>query len=76
MINSNSTLTKLLVRHTKVKKFLNSTGRWTRKAEAALNFPHLFNAIHTCLLCRVREVELVLRFKGDKADRRFRVEIA
>ena len=61
--------TKLLVRHAKSRKFLKATGRWTRKAEAAFNFPNPINAVHTCLGKGIKEVELVLRFEGDVEDR-------
>ncbi|HEU5123760.1 MAG TPA: hypothetical protein VFW05_06820 [Verrucomicrobiae bacterium] len=61
--------TKLLVRNARSQKFLKSTGRWTRQVEAACNFPNMVNAIHTCLACGLREVELILRFEGDTDDR-------
>ena len=61
---------KLLVRHARSAKFLKSTGHWTRRSEAAFNFPNVVNAIHTCLASGIKEVELVLRFEGDTDDRR------
>ncbi len=61
--------TKLLVRNTRSRKFLKSTGRWTKKAEAACNFPNMVNAIHTCMAHGVNEVELILRFEGEATDR-------
>jgi hypothetical protein len=61
--------TKLLVRNARSQKFLKSTGRWTRQVEAACNFPNTVNAIHTCLAYGLQEVELILRFEGDKDDR-------
>ena len=60
---------KLVVRHVKSHKFLRATGRWTRRAEAAFNFPNLLNAIHACLARGLEEVELVLRYEGDTKDR-------
>jgi hypothetical protein len=62
--------TKLLVRHARSEKFLKSTGHWTRRSEAAFNFPNVINAIHTCLGSGIKEVELILRFEGDTNDRR------
>jgi hypothetical protein len=76
MINRKSAPTKVLVRHAKLNKFLSSTGGWTRKAEAAVNFPNLINAVHTCLLRSLHEVELILRFEGDQTDSCFRIDIA
>ena len=67
---------KLLVRDTKSRKFLRSTGRWTKKAEAAFQFPNLINAIHACLGKGLREVELILRFDGDAHDRCIRLQCA
>ncbi|HHY83916.1 MAG TPA: hypothetical protein GYA07_00060 [Verrucomicrobia bacterium] len=64
---------KLLVRRAGSKKFLRSTGRWTRNAKAACNFPNVLNAIHACLARELDEVELVLRFDGDSKDRCLRV---
>jgi hypothetical protein len=67
---------KLLVRHVGSNKFLKSTGRWTKKAEAAFNFPNLLNAIHFCLAKGLRDVELILRFEGDADDRRYPLHAA
>lgn len=63
--------TKLLVRHARAQKFLKSTGRWTRRTEAACNFPNMVNAIHTCLASGIQDVQVVLRFEGDTMDRCF-----
>jgi hypothetical protein len=68
--------TKLLVCDAQTQKFLMSTGRWTRRAEAARNFPNLVNAINTCMAFGVKEVELVLRFEGDTNDRHLPVTCA
>lgn len=65
----NESPVKLLVRHGKSRKFLRSTGRWTKRAETALNFPNPLNAIHACLAKELIGVELILRFKGDVEDR-------
>ena len=65
----NGSPVKLLVRNARSQKFLRATGRWTRRAEAALNFPNVVSAIHACLARGLGEVELVLRFEGDAEDR-------
>jgi hypothetical protein len=54
--------TKVLVRRVSRDKFLSPAGRWVKKAEAALNFPNLLNAINTCLGRRLKDVELILHF--------------
>jgi hypothetical protein len=64
---------KLVVRHVRSRKFLRSTGRWTKKIEAAFHFPNLINAIHTCLARGLKDVELILRYEGDSRDRCFRL---
>jgi hypothetical protein len=61
--------TKLLVRHVSRNKFLSPAGRWVKKAEAALNFPNLLNAINTCLGRGLKDVELILQFEGRRPDR-------
>jgi hypothetical protein len=71
-----SSPTKLLVRHAALKKFLSSTGKWTRRAETACNFPNLVNALHTCLQRGVIDAELIVRFKGEHRDRRLKVHVA
>jgi hypothetical protein len=63
-----SPIRKLLVRKAGSDKFLRPTGRWTKKAEAAFNFPTLVDAIHTCLARGLKEVEFILRFEGDSED--------
>ena len=63
-------LIKLRVRRIGSKKFLKSTGRWTRKPEQALDFPNLLNAVHTCMAKGWHDVELILRYDGDIRDRR------
>jgi hypothetical protein len=60
---------KLMVRHPVSKKFLRPSGRWTAKPDAALNFPNPVNAIHACIARGFNQVELILRFDGDKTDR-------
>jgi hypothetical protein len=59
---------KLLIRNSKSRKFLKSTGRWTKKVDAAFNFPNPLNAIHTCLEKEMKGVELILRFEGDAVE--------
>ncbi len=55
---------KRLVRHARSRKFFKAKGRWTKKAERALDFPNLVSLIHACLLHGLKDVELVLCF-GD-----------
>jgi hypothetical protein len=64
-------LIKLLVRRAGQNKFLSATGRWTRKAEAAFNFPNLLNAIHMCMAKGMRDAEIIVRYDGDQDDRRY-----
>jgi len=66
-----SPIKKLLVRKVGSNKFLKATGRWTKKAEAALNFPTLVDAIHTCVARGLKEVEFILRLEGDSEDQCF-----
>jgi hypothetical protein len=61
---------KLLVRHVALNKFLSPAGHWVKRAEAACNFPNLLNAINTCLGRGFRDVEVILRFDGDRPDQR------
>ncbi len=63
-------LIKLRVRRIGSRKFLRSTGRWTRRADKACDFPNLLNAVHTCMAKGWRDVELVVRYDGDNRDRR------
>jgi len=71
-----SPLKKLLVRKVGSNKFLRATGRWTKKAEAACNFPTLVDAIHTCLSQGLKQVEFILRFEGDAEDQCFPLDLA
>jgi hypothetical protein len=64
-------LIKLIVRRAGSNKFLRATGRWTKKAEAAFNFPNLVSAIHTCMAKNLRQAELILRYDSDRSDRRY-----
>jgi hypothetical protein len=64
----NSPLKKLLVREIGGNKFLRATGRWTKKAEEAFNFPTIVDAVHICLVNGLRNVEFILRFEGDSRD--------
>ncbi|HXT11702.1 MAG TPA: hypothetical protein VN873_09070 [Candidatus Angelobacter sp.] len=59
---------KRLVRNARTGKFFRGNGRWTKRADRALNFPHLMRVVHTCLLLGLRDVELVLCF-GDRTKR-------
>jgi hypothetical protein len=67
---------KLLVKKAGSNKFLKATGRWTKRAEQALNFPHLFQVVHTCLAKGLRDVELVLRYDGDSEDQHYPLNCA
>ena len=71
-----SPIKKLVVRKAGTNQFLRATGRWTRKAEAALNFPTLVDAIHTCLSKGLKQVEFILRFEGDSEDQCFALDLA
>ncbi|HXT10354.1 MAG TPA: hypothetical protein VN873_02240 [Candidatus Angelobacter sp.] len=66
----------MLVRKIGSNTFLRATGRWTKKAEAAFNFPTLVDAIHTCLARGIKHVEFVLRFEGDTQDQCFQLDLA
>jgi len=59
---------KRLLRHGSTGKFFRGDGRWTKRADRALNFPHLMHVVHTCLLHGLRDVELVLHFDGQKRE--------
>jgi hypothetical protein len=61
---------RLLVRHVSLNKFLSPAGRWVKRTEAAFNFPNLLNAINTCLGRELKNVELILRFEGERPDQR------
>ncbi len=56
---------KRLLRHPRTGKFFRGNGRWTKRVDRALDFPHVMHVVHTSLLCGLRDVELVLHF-GDK----------
>lgn len=60
---------KLVVKKVGKLKFLRATGGWSKKAERAFHFPSLLNAIHTCLAGGLKQVELIIRFEGDRTDR-------
>jgi len=71
-----SPIRKLLVRKTGCARFLRATGRWTKRAEAAFNFPSLVDAIHTCLAKGLKDVEFIMRFEGDSKDRCYPLNLA
>ena len=73
---SKDLLVKLIVRHMRSNKFLRTTGRWTKKAEAASNFPNVLNAIHACLGKGLKDVELILRYQGEAQDRRYPLNLS
>ena len=64
-----SPLKRLLVRKAGTNKFLSGKGRWTKREDAAFNFPTLVDAIHNCLSRGLREVEFILRFENSSEDR-------
>jgi hypothetical protein len=59
----------MLVRKPGAPKFLKTSGEWTRRTEAACNFPNVLNLVHTCLARGLGEVELVVHFQGDLGAR-------
>jgi hypothetical protein len=65
---------QFLVRHVALNKFLTPAGRWVRRAEKACNFPNLLNAINTCLGRGLKNVELIMRFEGNKPDHCIRLD--
>jgi hypothetical protein len=71
-----SPLKKLLVRKVGSNKFLRATGRWTKRAEEAFNFPTMVDAVHTCLGRGLKDVEFILRFEGDSRDQCIPMDLA
>lgn len=65
----------MLVRNVKSGKFLNASGRWTKRVETAWNFPNPLNAIYMCLAKNVKEPELILRYENDVMDRCVRLNV-
>ncbi|HXS68814.1 MAG TPA: hypothetical protein VN761_08215 [Candidatus Polarisedimenticolia bacterium] len=59
---------KRLLRCARTGKFFRADGRWTKRVDRALNFPHLMHAVHTCLLHGLKDMELVLQFEGRTRD--------
>ena len=53
-----------LLRSARTGKFFRGDGRWTKRVDRALDFPHMMNVVHTCLLHGLKDVELVLQFEG------------
>ncbi len=62
------------MRHVSLNKFLSPAGRWVKKAEEALRFPNILNAVNTCLGRGFRNVELIVRFDGNTPDRRLSMD--
>lgn len=75
-VMNRSPIKKLLVRKVGSNQFLNAAGRWTKKADAALNFSSLVDAIHTCLGRGLKKAEFILRFEGDSEDQCFAFDLA
>jgi hypothetical protein len=73
---TDSPLKKLLVRNVVSKKFLKCSGRWTKREDAAFNFPTLVDAIHTCLTRGLKEVEFIVRFERDIEDHCYCLSLA
>ena len=61
---------KRLLRDGHTGKFFRGNGRWTKRADRALNFPHLMHVVHTCLLHGLKDAELVLHFDGQTREKR------
>lgn len=59
---------KRLLRHGRTGKFFRGNGRWTKRVDRALNFPHLMHVVHTCLLHGFNDVELVLQYEGQARE--------
>lgn len=57
---------KRLLRSARTGKFFMGDGRWTKRVDRALDFPHLMHVVHTCLLHGLKDVELVLQFDGQR----------
>lgn len=53
---------KRLLRNARTGKFFCGDGRWTKRMDRAMDFPHVMRVVHTCLLHGLRDVELVLQF--------------
>jgi len=65
---------KFLVRHVSRDRFLSPAGHWVKTPDAATNFPNLLSAINTCLGRGLKDVELILRFDGNRPDHRIRLD--
>jgi hypothetical protein len=74
MQSENPSPRNFLVRHVSLNKFLSPAGRWVKKAEAALKFPNILNAINTCLGRELRNVELIAKFDGDKPEQKLSLD--
>ena len=59
---------KRLLRCARTGKFFRGDGRWTKRVDRALNFPHLMHVVHTCLQHGLKDVELVLQFEGQRRE--------
>jgi hypothetical protein len=55
---------KRLLRCARTGKFFRGDGRWTKRVDRALDFPHMMHVVHTCLLHGLKDVELVMQFEG------------
>ncbi|HEY2083634.1 MAG TPA: hypothetical protein VGI88_12695 [Verrucomicrobiae bacterium] len=64
---------KRLLRCARTGKFFRGDGRWTKRVDRALNFPHLMHVVHTCLLHEFKDVELVLQFEGQTREKALRL---
>jgi hypothetical protein len=60
---------KRLLRCARTGKFFRGDGRWTKRADRALNFPHMMHVVHTCLLHGLKDMELVLQFDGQSREK-------
>lgn len=66
-------ITKLLVRQRDSKEFLEASGGWTKREEAAYNFPNFLIAINTSIAKGLENVEVIVRCDGDSDDRCYRL---
>lgn len=62
------------VRHLALKKFLGPDGHWVKSMSTASHFPNVLNAINTCLGRDLKNVELILHYRGNRRDRRIRMD--
>jgi hypothetical protein len=67
---------RMFVRKPGAAKFLGATGEWTRRIEAACNFPNALKLVHACLAKGLEDVELVVHYEGDPEARYYCLNLA